>query len=110
MTRAVVLGGGGPVGVGWEAGLATGLAVAGVAFGAADLIVGTSAGSIVGAGLALGLDPAEAVGAVSQPLPAGVAGGTIADLMTAWADAASRAQGAEQTRIELGRLALAADT
>ena len=66
MTRALVLGGGGPVGVGWESGLAAGLARAGVALSAADLIVGTSAGSIVGAGLALGLELAGTVSAVSQ--------------------------------------------
>ncbi|MGN6792643.1 MAG: patatin-like phospholipase family protein [Streptosporangiaceae bacterium] len=111
MTRALVLGGGGPVGVGWEAGLAAGLADAGVAFGAADLVVGTSAGSIVGARLALGLDLAETVSAVGQPLPVEIgAGATITDLMTAWADAASRAQTPEQTRIELGKLALDAHT
>ena len=111
MTQALVLGGGGPVGVGWESGLAAGLAEAGVALAAADLIVGTSAGSIVGAGLALGLDLAETVSAVGQPLPVEVgAGATIADLMTALADAASRAQTPEQTRIELGKLALEAPT
>jgi NTE family protein len=111
MTRALVLGGGGPVGVAWESGLAVGLAEAGVALGAADLVVGTSAGSIVGARLALGLELAETVHAVGQPLPveAGV-GGTIADLMTALAGAASRAQAPEQMRMELGRLALAAHT
>ena len=111
MTRALVLGGGGPVGVGWESGLAVGLAEAGVALGEADLVVGTSAGSIVGAGLALGLDPAETVSAVGQPLPVEVgAGASIETLMTAWADAASRAQTPEQIRIELGKLALAAET
>lgn len=111
MTRALVLGGGGPVGVGWESGLAAGLAAAGVALGAADLVVGTSAGSIVGARLALGLELAETVSAVGQRLPAGSsAGAGIADLMTALAAAASRAQTPEQARIELGRLALAADT
>jgi NTE family protein len=111
MTRALVLGGGGPVGVGWESGLAAGLAGAGVALGAADLIVGTSAGSIVGARLALGVDLAETVSAVSQPLPVQAsAGATITDLMTALADAASRAQTPEQTRIELGKLALDAHT
>jgi NTE family protein len=111
MTRALVLGGGGPVGVGWESGLAEGLAEAGVALGEADLVVGTSAGSIVGARLALGLDLAEAVSAVGQPLPveAGV-GATIADLMTALAGAASRAQTPEQTRIEVAKLALEART
>jgi len=111
MTRALVLGGGGPVGVGWESGLAAGLAGAGVALGAADLVVGTSAGSIVGARLALGMDLAETVSAVGQPLPVEAgAGATITDLMTAWADAASRAQTPEQTRIELGKLALDAHT
>jgi NTE family protein len=111
MKRALVLGGGGPVGVGWESGLAEGLAEAEVALGAADLVVGTSAGSIVGAKLALKLDLAETVNAVGQPLPAQAgAGATIADLMTALAGAASRRQTAEQTRIELGKLALDADT
>jgi NTE family protein len=111
MTRALVLGGGGPVGVGWESGLAAGLAEAGVALGAADLVVGTSAGSIVGARLALGLELAETVSAVGQPLPVEAgAGATIADLMTAWAGAASRAQTPEQMRVELGKLALDART
>jgi NTE family protein len=111
MKRALVLGGGGPVGVGWESGLAEGLAEAEVALDAADLVVGTSAGSIVGARLALKLDLAETVNAVGQPLPAQAgAGATIADLMTALAGAASRGQTAEQTRIELGKLALDADT
>jgi NTE family protein len=111
MTRAVVLGGGGPVGVGWESGLAVGLANAGVALDAADLVVGTSAGSIVGAGLTAGLDLAETVSAVGQPLPVEVGAGTsIADLMNAMADAARRAQTPEQMRIELGKLALNANT
>ncbi|MDR2987645.1 MAG: patatin-like phospholipase family protein [Nocardiopsaceae bacterium] len=111
MTRALVLGGGGPVGVAWESGLAVGFAEAGVALGAADLVVGTSAGSIVGARLTLGLDLAETVRAVGQPLPveAGAAG-TIDDLMNALAGSASLAQTAEQMRSELGKLALGAQT
>jgi NTE family protein len=52
--RALVLGGGGPVGIAWEAGLAAGLAAEGVNLGEADRIIGTSAGSFVGAQLASG--------------------------------------------------------
>jgi NTE family protein len=56
---AVVLGPGGPVGTAWLAGLAAGLRREGVDLGAAALIVGTSAGAIVGALLAGGGDPAR---------------------------------------------------
>jgi len=52
--RALVLGGGGPVGIAWEAGLAAGLEAEGVDLGRADLVLGTSAGSFVGAQLASG--------------------------------------------------------
>lgn len=52
--RAVVLGGGGPVGIAWEAGIAAGLAAEGVKLDVADRILGTSAGSFVGAQLASG--------------------------------------------------------
>ncbi|MEW2578875.1 patatin-like phospholipase family protein [Streptomyces syringium] len=51
-TRALVLGGGGPVGVGWQTGLLSGLREAGVGLEEADVILGTSAGSVVGAHLA----------------------------------------------------------
>src|SRR5207237_1316904 len=46
-----------PVGIAWECGVIAGLARNGVDLGAADLILGTSAGSFVGARLAMG-DPA----------------------------------------------------
>ncbi|MGJ9423364.1 patatin-like phospholipase family protein [Aeromicrobium sp. CF3.5] len=48
-TRGLVLGGGGITGIAWETGLLWGLAEAGVDLTGADRIVGTSAGSIVGA-------------------------------------------------------------
>jgi len=53
-TRALVLSGGGIVGIAWEAGFLAGLAEAGLDVSDADLIVGTSAGSVVGSRLALG--------------------------------------------------------
>lgn len=56
MTKALVLGGGGPVGIAWESGLLNGLAEAGADLSGADFILGTSAGSFVGAQLAMGAD------------------------------------------------------
>jgi NTE family protein len=49
MTRALVLGGGGITGIAWEAGVLAGLRERGWDTGHWDLVVGTSAGSIVGA-------------------------------------------------------------
>jgi len=54
----LVLGGGGPVGVAWYAGLADGLRSRGVLLSDADVIVGTSAGAKAGAWLASG-EPLE---------------------------------------------------
>lgn len=66
MTWAVVLGGGGPVGSAWYAGLALGLAEQGVALGEADLVIGTSAGASAGAWCASGRPLAEYVAAMSR--------------------------------------------
>lgn len=65
MTRALVLGGGGPVGIAWESGLVAGLAEEGIDAGQADLIVGTSAGSAVGAQLAMGRTPQQMYASVA---------------------------------------------
>lgn len=48
---ALVLGGGGITGIAWEVGLLAGLAETGLDLRTADLVVGTSAGSVVGAQL-----------------------------------------------------------
>ncbi|MFJ8434960.1 patatin-like phospholipase family protein [Kitasatospora sp. NPDC094019] len=107
--RALVLGPGGRPGVAWTAGLAAGLRSAGVDLGEADLIVGTSAGAIVGAVLAAGGDPARlgvlparlpADGAVTarRPDPA-VTGAVFAALGESGADPAG-------TRRRVGRIAL----
>lgn len=56
-SRALILGGGGPVGIAWELGLAAGLQEGGVKIAAAERIVGTSAGSFAGAALASGRAP-----------------------------------------------------
>src|SRR2546421_1500054 len=51
-TRALVLGGGGVAGVAWELGILMGLYDADVEVRGADIIIGTSAGSVVGAQIA----------------------------------------------------------
>jgi NTE family protein len=56
MSRALVLGGGGATGVAWLIGVLQGMAEGGVDAHQADLVIGTSAGSIVGARLAEGQD------------------------------------------------------
>lgn len=57
-TRAIVLGGGGIAGIAWEMGALAALLQQGIDLNAADLVVGTSAGSTVGAALRLGQLPA----------------------------------------------------
>jgi NTE family protein len=60
-TRAVVLGGGGTVGVAWQTGLLAGLSDAGIELAGASAIVGTSAGALVGALLSTGRDVTDAL-------------------------------------------------
>jgi len=71
-TRALVLGGGGPVGVAWELGLAAGLQSGGVDLALADFVVGTSAGSLAGAMLTSGEDPAQLVDDIETMFSSGI--------------------------------------
>jgi NTE family protein len=66
--RALVLGGGGTVGIAWETGVLNGLRDAGVDVTNADLIVGTSAGSVVGTQVALDMPLEGLLGAQLAPL------------------------------------------
>jgi NTE family protein len=56
-SRALVLGGGGVTGIAWETGLIAGLAGLGIDLTGADVIIGTSAGSVVGTDIACGQQP-----------------------------------------------------
>jgi NTE family protein len=109
MTAALVLGGGGVAGIAWEAGIIDGLRQAGVDLTTADLIVGTSAGSVVGTLIAQDADLEQAITErASRPGP---------ELKPDW-DAAMRALGvladsaldARQTRRAIGQLAIEAQT
>lgn len=119
VTRAVVLGGGGPVGVAWESGIAAGLAEHGINVADADLVMGTSAGSIVGANLALGRTPqsllaaqmaAPAGGSAAATSPATGAAPDLTPLMDLMARAAAGNEPPEQIRAEIGAYALGAKT
>jgi len=66
--RALVLGGGGVTGIAWMTGLLAGLAEAGTDLTSADLVVGTSAGSVVGAQILSGTTlEALYAGALKEP-------------------------------------------
>lgn len=71
MKRALVLGAGGAVGLAWEAGVVAGLYDGGIDARDADLIVGTSAGSVVGAQIARGTDPREVARAHRESISRG---------------------------------------
>ncbi len=75
MTRCgLVLGGGGVTGIAWETGLLLGLQDLGVDLTAADVVVGTSAGSVVGAQITTGIPLAELFERqVAPPKPAPLA-------------------------------------
>src|SRR5215469_4898613 len=62
MTYALVLGAGGVTGIAWETGLLKGLRDAGLDLTGADLVVGTSAGSVVAAQITTGVPLDELYG------------------------------------------------
>src|SRR5215472_13136495 len=108
--RGLVLGGGGITGIAWEIGMAAGLAEAGIDLASADLAVGTSAGSVVGAQLMSGV-PIEDVYQEQLQDATGeradrIGLGVIARLLAAslWT------RHPERGRARLGRAALAART
>jgi NTE family protein len=107
---ALVLGGGGITGIAWEIGLLAGLAEAGVDLSGADLVVGTSAGSVVGARLATGEDLGEMYARQLEPATGERAfrlnRATLAQF--GWAMLRSRGRDVEFRR-RIGALALAAE-
>lgn len=119
MTRALVLGGGGPVGIGWEAGLLVGLAKSGIDAKKADAVIGTSAGSVVGFTAASGGDLTTATSLVrganqpdsaESPSAAANAQQQVDQLIRALGKAAANPEMADKVRADIGRMALAAQT
>ncbi len=114
-----MLSGGGSVGIAWEIGLAAGLARGGVDLRTADFVVGTSAGSAVGAQLALGRDPEHVAdlyrdarrrrSAESARGSGGASNEQMARLLELVAATMTGEGPAESRRAEVGRFALEAD-
>jgi len=86
-TRALVLGGGGVTGIAWEIGVLAGLLDAGVAFREADAVIGTSAGSFVGAAIASGHDMRQLFAAQSEPSDTEIPVAASEETTAAWYNA-----------------------
>ena len=110
--RGLVLAGGGLTGIAWELGLLCGLARAGVDLLQADLVVGTSAGSTVGAQATSGTPLEELVSRQLDP----DAGGEITpvfdieEFRATMLELAKGAEDATEIRRRIGRLALETET
>ncbi|MFB8038950.1 patatin-like phospholipase family protein [Streptomyces sp. NPDC056004] len=103
---ALVLGAGGVTGSAWETGILHGLAKAGVDLSAADLIIGSSAGAVVGAQLASGLLGLPELYELQLADPQDMTGGRLGPLMLLrYAGAVLSARTPEAYGRKLGRIA-----
>ncbi|HEV7898121.1 MAG TPA: patatin-like phospholipase family protein [Planosporangium sp.] len=109
-SRALVLGGGGVTGVAWELGVLAGLAEAGVDLTDADVVIGTSAGSVVAAQLTAGIDLEKLYAAQLAGPGTEIAARLGATTMLRWALAAVGRRDATRVRARIGKMALAART
>ncbi|MFG1660991.1 patatin-like phospholipase family protein [Micromonospora chersina] len=115
MTNALVLAGGGVAGIAWELGVLRGLADADPTLAgrvlAADLIVGTSAGSAVAAQITSGVPLDDLYAAQLRPETAEVeVDVNMEELFAEYAAVLTGATGPEDARRRLGGIALAAQT
>lgn len=112
MTRALVLAGGGVAGIAWELGVLEGLARNGIDVTDADLVIGTSAGSVVGAQLLSGTPLPDLVERQINPPPGSdreiAVSFDLAALMEGMAAAARDATSPQDYRARIGAMALAA--
>jgi len=109
--KALVLGGGGITGIAWEIGLLAGLAERGIDLTDADLVIGTSAGAVVGVDVRSGTPLADLYAAQSRPRAATEVNARMSRLLMAkyvWAIAFTRKP--QVARARVGALALRART
>src|SRR5215469_2001831 len=113
-TRALVLGGGGVAGAAWELGILLGLHDTGVDVRGPDVIIGTSAGSVVGAQIASGTDLESLFAAQLIPVAQSkerMVAFDAAQMMEAFSQAVVEAgSDSKALRARIGAYALAAPT
>jgi NTE family protein len=109
--KALVLGGGGITGIAWEIGILAGLAERGIDLTDADLVVGTSAGSVVGVDVRSGVPLADLYAAQTRPTGAGeIYARMTLPLMAKYAKAIAFTRKPQVARARVGALALRART
>lgn len=109
--KALVLGGGGVTGVAWEIGILAGLAEHGVDLSNAELVVGTSAGSVVGVDVRSGVGIAEFYKTQTSPHdPSEVSARMRRAVLLRYAFAVALTRSPEKARKRIGRVALRART
>jgi NTE family protein len=113
MKRALVLGGGGNVGIAWETAVVAGLLDSGLDLRQADLIIGTSAGSIVGTYLAHGRDARELMAereSADAPRPLGDGAPDLSHLAKVFGTWAESKEMTQERCAAVGHLALESKT
>jgi NTE family protein len=109
--KALVLGGGGITGIAWEIGMLAGLAERGIDLTDADLVIGTSAGSVVGVDVRSGTPLADLYAAQTRPRAATEVNARMSRVLMAkyvWAIAFTKKP--QVARARVGALALRART
>lgn len=108
--KALVLAGGGITGIGWELGVLIGLAELGLDLSDADVVIGTSAGSVVGAQLTSGVPLKELYAEQLREATGEIAAKLGPAFLFKFVLASVLPGGDQKARARLGKLALAANT
>lgn len=108
--KALVLGGGGVTGIAWEIGILAGLAGQGVDLTDADLVVGTSAGSVVGADVRSGASLADLYQTQIAPAKGEIYAKMGLPVMLRYAKAIAFTRNPQTARRRIGALALRTPT
>lgn len=108
--KALVLGGGGITGIAWEIGILAGLAELGLDLTDADLVVGTSAGSVVGVDVRSGSALADLYARQTAPATGEIYAKLGLPVMLKYARAVGFTRKPEVARKRIGAMALRART